>query len=316
MDKSMKIAVVGAGLIGQAWALVFARAGCEVRLWDGDAAALARSRVLVGELAAELARSGLVRDAGELMARVATCAQLEEALDGVDYVQENLPEVLALKRDIFARMDRLAPAAAVLASSTSSIPASAFTEDLAGRARCLVAHPVNPPYLIPVVEVCGAPWTGSDTIDRCEALMRAIGQKPVHVRKELEGFILNRLQGALLREAFRLIEQGYVDADGLDTTVRDGLGLRWSFMGPLETIDLNAPGGLADYCGRYGGLYQSIAKEQTSTEPWSAQLVARLQAERRGLLPADSLGERRTWRDRRLMALALHKQAAADEETT
>lgn len=315
MDKRTKIAVVGAGLIGQAWALVFARAGCEVRVWDGDSAALARSRVLVGELAAELARSGLVSDAGELVARVATCVRLEEALEGADYVQENLPEVLALKRDIFARMDQIAPAASVLASSTSSIPASAFTEDLAGRARCLVAHPVNPPYLIPVVEVCGAPWTSSDTVDRCQTLMRTIGQKPVHVRRELEGFILNRLQGALLREAFRLVEQGYVDADGLDTTVRDGLGLRWSFMGPFETIDLNAPGGLADYCGRYGGLYQSIAQEQTSTEAWSPQLVARIHADRRALLPAESLGERRTWRDRRLMALALHKQAASAEST-
>lgn len=315
MAKSMKIAVVGAGLIGQAWALVFARAGCEVRLWDGDAAALARARVLVAELAAELARSGLVGDAGELVSRVSTCAQLEDALAGVDYVQENLPEVPALKREIFARMDAIAPQAAVLASSTSSIPASAFTEDLPGRARCLVAHPVNPPYLIPVVEVCGAPWTSSDAVEKCQALMRAIGQKPVHVRRELEGFILNRLQGALLREAFRLVEQGYVDADGLDATVRDGLGLRWSFMGPFETIDLNAPGGLADYCARYGGLYQSIAKEQVSTEPWLAELIARIHAERRGLLPADSLGERRTWRDRRLMALALHKKAAEEQNT-
>lgn len=315
MDNSMKIAVVGAGLIGQAWALVFARAGCEVRLWDGDAAALARARTLVGDLAAELARSGLVRDAGELVARVTTCAQLEDALHEVEYVQENLPEVLALKREIFARMDQVAPAGAVLASSTSSIPASAFTDGLPGRARCLVAHPVNPPYLVPVVEVCGAPWTSSDTVERCQGLMRAIGQKPVHVRKELEGFVLNRLQGALLREAFRLVEQGYVDADGLDTTVRDGLGLRWSFMGPFETIDLNAPGGLADYCGRYGGLYQSIAKEQTSTKGWLPELVARLHAQRRELLPAESLGARRTWRDRRLMALALHKQAAARETT-
>lgn len=310
MGNNRKIAVVGAGLIGQAWALVFARAGCEVRLWDGDAVALARSRVLVAELAGELARSGLVGDAGELVARVVTCAQLADALDGVEYVQENLPEVLALKREIFACMDGIAPRAAVLASSTSSIPASAFTADLPGRARCLVAHPVNPPYLIPVVEVCGAPWTSSDTVESCQALMRAIGQKPVHVRRELEGFILNRLQGALLREAFRLVEQGYVDADGLDATVRDGLGLRWCFMGPFETIDLNAPGGVADYCARYGGLYQSIAKEQVSTEPWSAELIARIHAERRGLLPAESLGERRTWRDRRLMKLAVHKQAA------
>lgn len=308
MDKNMTIAVVGAGLIGQAWALVFARAGCKVRMWDGDSQALERSRDLVTALAEQLQQSRLVDDASALVSRIDVCSDLAKALEGVHYVQENLPELLALKKEIFERMDRLAPGTAVLASSTSSIPASAFTEHLPGRARCLVAHPVNPPYLIPVVEVCGATWTSSATVETCQSLMRAIGQKPVHVRRELEGFILNRLQGALLREAFRLVEQGYVDADGLDATVRDGLGLRWSFMGPFETIDLNAPGGLADYCTRYGSLYQSIAKEQVSTEPWSPELIARLHAGRRQLLPEQALAERRTWRDRRLMELAMHKQ--------
>lgn len=173
-----------------------------------------------------------------------------------------------------------------------------------------MAHPVNPPYLVPVVELCGAPWTAPEVIERCRTLMQTVGQKPVHVRRELEGFVLNRLQGALLREAFRLDEQGVVDVDGLDTTIRDGLGLRWSFMGPFETIDLNAPAGVADYCARYGELYRSIATEQVSTSPWSPELIARIEGERRQALPANELGARRQWRDRRLMALAAHKRAA------
>ena len=168
------------------------------------------------------------------MSRIRICADLADALDGIDHAQENLPEQLAIKKEIFQKMDRLSPATAILASSTSSIPASEFTQDIPGRHRCLVAHPVNPPYLIPVVEVCGAPWTDAASLDACLDLMRMIGQKPVHVRRELEGFILNRLQGALLREAFRLVEQGYVDVDGLDVTVREGLGLRWSFMGAFR----------------------------------------------------------------------------------
>ena len=289
MTTTPTVAVVGTGLIGQAWTLVFARAGCVVRIWDGDAAALQRAREMVGELANELQRSGLVDDAGALLSRVQTCEALADALAGVDYVQESLPEVLSIKQDIYARMDTLAPAQAVIGSSTSSIPASAFTETMAGRSRCLVAHPVNPPYLVPVVEVCGAPWTTQEAVQRCMALMDQVGQKPVHVRRELEGFILNRLQGALLREAFRLVEQGYVDVDGLDVTIRDGLGLRWSFMGPFETIDLNAPGGLEDYCARYGGMYQSIAKEQVSTEPWSSALIEQLHQARRDLLPSEAL---------------------------
>lgn len=316
MEKQKLVAVIGSGLIGQAWALVFARAGCEVRMWDGDLTALQRARVMVAELAADLQRSGLVDDAVGLMLNIRTCDELVDALTEVDYVQESLPEVLSVKQDIYARLDALAPVAAVIGSSTSSIPASAFTENLKTRARCLVAHPVNPPYLVPVVEVCGAPWTSADAVQDCMDLMHAVNQKPVHVRRELEGFILNRLQGALLREAFRLVEQGYVDIEGLDMTIRDGLGLRWSFMGPFETIDLNAPGGLADYCERYGGMYQSIAREQASTDDWSPDLIANLQKARRELLPSEELGTRRNWRDRRLMALALHKKKLESDPST
>lgn len=305
-----QVAVVGSGLIGQAWALVFARGGCQVRLWDGDAGALERAVGMVAALAEDLGRSGLVDDVAGLVSRIRAVPDLAQALDGVDYVQENLPEQLPLKQEIFARMDALAPANAVLASSTSTMPTSAFTEGLKGRARCLVAHPVNPPYLIPVVELSGAPWTDAAAIARTRELMSRIGQQPVTVKREIEGFILNRLQGALLREAFRLVEQGYVDVDDLDVTIRDGLGLRWSFMGPFETIDLNAPEGLADYCQRYGEVYRSIATQQVSTEPWSPELIAQLHGERRKLLPKEKLTARRQWRDRRLMALAKHKRDA------
>ncbi|CDM23824.1 3-hydroxyacyl-CoA dehydrogenase [Castellaniella defragrans] len=307
----MKVAVVGAGLIGQAWAIVFARGGCEVGLWDGDPQASARALRLIAELAELLQDKGLLDDAAGAMARIRRETALEQALADAAYVQENLPERLEVKQEIFARMDALAAPGTVLASSSSSIAASRFTDELAGRARCLVAHPVNPPYLVPVVELCGAPWTSPQALDDAQRLMAGIGQKPVRVRREIEGFILNRLQGALLREAFRLVEGGYVDAEDLDATVKDGLGLRWSFMGPFETIDLNAPAGIRDYCRRYGGLFESIAREQTDTGPWSEALIDTLEAQRRRLLPADGLEARRLWRDARLMELALHKRRTA-----
>jgi L-gulonate 3-dehydrogenase len=308
MPNKTSVAVVGTGLIGQAWALVFARAGCDVRMWDGNSEALKQARELVAELAHELQKSGLVENAAELMSHIQVCELLGEALANVDYVQESVPEVLSIKQQLYAQLDTLTPPHAVIGSSTSSIPASEFTENLVHRKRCLVAHPVNPPYLIPVVEICGAPWTEPQAIQTCIDLMTKVNQKPVHVRRELDGFILNRLQGALLREAFRLVEQGYVDVDGLDVTIRDGLGLRWSFMGPFETIDLNAPGGLEDYCQRYGEMYRSIAEDQASTAPWSPELIEKLHQARRALAPAASLADRRNWRDRRLMALALHKK--------
>jgi 3-hydroxyacyl-CoA dehydrogenase len=258
----------------------------------------------------ELEQQGLLENAQAAIERISTAETLQQALHGAQYVQENLPERVDLKQEIFARMDACAAPDTILASSTSSIPASAFTQNLAGRSRCLVAHPVNPPYLIPVVELCGAPWTSDQTMQQARQIMTQVGQKPVSVHKEVEGFVLNRLQGALLREAFRLVEQGVVSVEDLDVTVKDGLGLRWSFMGPFETIDLNAPQGLHDYCSRYGQMYQRIAKEQTGTEPWSPELVQAIEQQRRQLLPNEALLARRLWRDERLMALMRHKNAA------
>jgi len=310
----MKIALVGAGLIGQAWAIVFARAGHDVALWDGHPEALVRAPMVIEQLVGDLQRAGLADDPSAINSRIRTYASLEDAICGALYVQESLPERVEIKREIFVRLDELAAEEVILASSTSSIPASAFTEALRGRARCVIAHPVNPPYLVPVVEICGAPWTDDLTIQKTWDLMLQVQQKPVHVKKEIEGFILNRLQGALLREAFRLVEQGYVDVQGLDTTVRDGLGLRWSFMGPFETIDLNAPEGLSDYAQRYGPLYQSIAQAQTGTEPWSEALIQMIDQQRRALLPKDQLMKRRLWRDQQLMALAAVRQARDAEQ--
>ncbi len=132
------------------------------------------------------------------------------------------PEKIEEKRVIFAELDRLAPKDALLVSSTSAITASRFTETLAGRARCLVGHPVNPPHLVPLVELCGAPWTSPEAIERARKIYREIGQVPVTINREINGFVLNRLQGALLAEAFRLVGEGYISAEDLDHTVKDG----------------------------------------------------------------------------------------------
>jgi 3-hydroxyacyl-CoA dehydrogenase len=134
--------------------------------------------------------------------------------------------------------------------------------------------------------------------------MESLGQSVVHVRKEIEGFVLNRLQGVLLREAWALVEDGVASCEDIDKTVRDGLGWRWSFMGPFETIDLNAPGGIRDYAARLGPLYHSVARSRDQTEPWSPRLTDDVERQRRDLLPVEKLAERRAWRDRRLMAIA------------
>jgi L-gulonate 3-dehydrogenase len=261
-----RVAIIGSGLIGRAWAMVFARAGWDAAMYDAVGGVAEKALGLVAEGLDELARHGLVRDPKGAPARVRAAKSVADALDGVSYVQENVPETLDAKRAIFAELDALAAPDAILASSSSAIVASLFTESLAGRARCLIAHPVNPPHLVPIVELVGAPWTAPETIARAKEVYEQINQVPIVARREVEGFILNRLQGALLAEAFRLVGEGYVSPQDLDKTIKDGLGLRWSFMGPFATIELNAPGGIADYCARYTGFYKRLQADPAGVD--------------------------------------------------
>jgi len=311
-----RIGIVGAGLIGRAWAIVFARAGHEVAIHDTDPAALERSLAAAGDALADLRAAGLLpgQEPDAVRARIRPAGSLAEAVAGAAYIQENGPERVEAKRALFAEIDREAPGDAVIASSTSAILPSRFTADLAGRHRCLVAHPVNPPHLVPLVELCAAPWTAPETVERARLLLDAAGQVPITVRREVDGFILNRLQGALLNEALRLIEQGYVTADDLDKTMSHGLGLRWSFMGPMETIDLNAPAGVADYLDRYGPFYRGLWAEMQQAACWTSAIAGRIEAERRRDLPADRLAARQEWRDRRLMAFLAHRRAMAERD--
>jgi 3-hydroxyacyl-CoA dehydrogenase len=308
-----KIAIVGAGLIGCAWATVFARAGHPVALYDVSAAALASARDSIGATLDGLYKGGLISEQPEtVLQRITLTPTLADALQGAALVQENVRETVEAKKEIFAELDRLAAADTILASSTSGIPASSFTADLPGRGRCLVGHPINPPSLVPLVELVPAPWTEQSAMDKARALYEGAGQVPITVNREIQGFIVNRLQGALLAEAFRLVEDGYISSADVDKAVKDGLGLRWAFMGPFETIDLNAPGGIRDYCGRYGPLYLDIAR-QAQPRAWEQPLLDKLEAERQQELPAAERAARQRWRDQRLMKLVAHKRQMAGQ---
>lgn len=309
---AMKVALVGTGLIGLGWAIVFARAGHQVALYDADPRQADSALRRIREILPELSRLGLIGKGDDLAARLTICDSLEAALAGAAYVQESGPERLQVKRAIFADLDRIADPRAVIATSSSGIRISAIVEGLEGRSRCLVAHPANPPYLLPIVEIVPAGWTAPEVVRRVQAFLEDAGQVTVLLNKEIDGFVLNRLQGALLHEAFRLVEDGVATADDVDKTVREGLGLRWSFMGPFETIDLNAPEGLADYVDRLGQMYLDFALQRGAPGPWPSELVETIERQRRSLLSKAELPKRTAWRDRRLMALAVHK-AQADE---
>ncbi|WBV42367.1 3-hydroxyacyl-CoA dehydrogenase [Pseudoroseomonas cervicalis] len=303
------VAVVGAGLVGSGWALVFARGGASVRLFDASETIRSQAEARLRTMLEDMHGAGLVEAVEPVLARITLCHSLEDAVGPADYIQESVLERVEVKQAACAEIDAAMRPDAIVGSSSSGIPASAFTEGLAKRSRFLIAHPVNPPHLVPLVELVPAPWTDAGIIPVLRAAMEGWGQAPIEVKGEIEGFILNRLQGALLNEAWALYEAGLASAADIDRTVSEGLGLRWAFMGPFETIDLNAPGGIADYSARLAPLYHRIALSRRDPQPWSAEAIAKAEAERRAALPADQLQARTDWRNRRLMALVGHLRA-------
>ncbi|MGE0239508.1 MAG: 3-hydroxyacyl-CoA dehydrogenase [Parvibaculaceae bacterium] len=303
------IAVIGAGSIGLAWAIAFARGGHDVRLFDPQDDALRQAPDAIGKRLERLADFALIDETpATIAARIRICGSEAEAVQAAAHVQENAPEKLDLKRDLMRRLDRLADERATLASSTSAIPAAQWAHDLPGRRRCLVIHPANPPYLIPVVELVPAEFTEAAALERVRGLMISAGLKPVVVRKEVEGFVFNRLQGAILREAYCLVRDGVASVEDIDTIMREGLGLRWSFMGPFETAELNTKGGIAAHAERMGPAYRRMGAERGQDDPWTPELVAKVEAERRALLPLAQWQDRVLWRDEMLMRLLACKR--------
>ena len=309
-----KIAIVGSGLVGRSWAISFARAGHDAYLWDAEQGAAEKAIAYIQDILPDLEANDLLRGStpAEVLSRLHVAKTAEEALKGAVYAQESTPERVEIKREVFARLDAIADPDTILASSTTALLPSSFTEGLKGAGRCIVSHPINPPYVIPAVEVVPSPWTRPEIVDQTAALLKSIGHTPVVMQKELDGFLVNRLQGALLHEAFRLVAGGYARVEDIDACLRDGLALRWSFIGPFETIDLNAPGGVRDYVARYGPAFARIAAGALPID-WTGEVLDTVEAQRRELLTQDALAARTAWRDRRLMALAAHKQKASKE---
>ncbi|PIW27955.1 MAG: 3-hydroxyacyl-CoA dehydrogenase [Rhodospirillales bacterium CG15_BIG_FIL_POST_REV_8_21_14_020_66_15] len=307
------MALIGAGTIGTAWAVVFAAAGMTVRLFDADAARLPAALDMARARLRDLAAFGLVDDAPEAaMARIAPTADLAAALVGADHVQESIPEDMEMKRDLLARIADIAAEGCTIASSTSFIEPSRLFDHVAGRARCLVLHPGNPPFLIRVVEVVPATFTAPETIARAEALMTRAAMAPIRVNKEVEGFVFNRLQGALLREAYCLVRDGVTTATDIDRIVRDGLGIRLAVTGPFENADLNAPGGIEGHARRMGPSYARLGAERGQNDPWTPDLVAKVATERRAALPMDQRAARAAWRDRAVMTLLRARRDVLD----
>jgi L-gulonate 3-dehydrogenase len=311
-----KITIVGTGLVGRAWAIVFARAGHPVSIFDPLDGASQKALGLIEANLPDLATANLLRGdtPAAVLARISRADTLEQALAGAVHCQESAPERVEVKAALYKELDRIAAPETVLASSTSGIPASKFSEGLEGQRRVLVAHPINPPHIIPLVEIVPAPWTDPAIVQQTRDLMAAVGQSPISTTREINGFIVNRLQGALLGEAFRLVQDGVCSVADIDAAVADGLGLRWSFIGPFETIDLNSAQGIPGYCDMLGQLYYDLAKEQADPREWTPELVAQINEQRRSALPLSEHQARQDWRDRRLAALVGHKKTETQKD--
>jgi L-gulonate 3-dehydrogenase len=309
-----KVACIGAGTVGRAWAVVFARGGHQVRLYDsleGEAAgrALAGARRTL-ELFDE---NGMLDEPVEaVLARIIPSASIAETVNDADYVQESVREDTDTKRQVFAEIAAHAEPDAILASSTSAIPGSDFLGHIINPDRALVVHPVNPPSLIPLVELCGTKWTRPDVLERARAFMTGAGMRPIVLKKEIDGFILNRLQFTLVAEALHLVGEGYCTPEDIDAVLTDGLALRWASMGPFEVAHLNAPDGLQGFVDRLGPMMRHLGKSARTDYDWTPEQISDAHARLESRIPGDMIAQRQAWRDSRILALRRMKRDVTD----
>lgn len=322
MDKTLEdqdlklnkiIAIIGGGLIGQAWSVVFLRAGFKVHIFDTDKNVLNNLKISVTAKLKELASFGLMQQdlVSKVIENLSLYDELEAAVNNSDYVQECGPENLEIKSALTKKIDKFTPDRVPIGSSTSGIPSSLYAAEVKGRNRCLVVHPINPPHLIPAVEIVPSKWTDSSISSKVAEIISAADQTPIMLDKEIEGFVVNRLQGALLSEAFRLLTDGVASYEAIDKAVSEGLGMRWSFMGPFETIHLNAPGGVAQYIKRYGSMYHKMFENQKVEDDWSVALDQGLDKQLCKTHPISNLEQSWKERDQNIMRSLVHKHGTS-----
>ncbi len=299
------VAIIGVGIMGTGLAAEWAAAGRTVTLLGRDKARATLGRERAAAALATLQRGGLLTpsEVEAALARVRTATDLPTAVAGADLVQESVPENLELKRAIFAELDALCPPTTILASNTSGLPITRLAAGLPGAGRIIGVHYLNPPHLMPPVEVIPGEATAPETMERIRTALLGLGKSPLVVRREVPGFLWNRLQFAMIREASWLVENGVATMEEVDLAMRQGLGRRWSIAGPFASMDL---GGL-DTMAKVGGylfpelsnsavlpgfLTERIAAEQYGAKsgvglyPWPTEKLAAAVARRDAMLLA------------------------------
>ena len=308
------IALLGTGTIGASWATYFLARGFSVTAWDPAPDTAQRLRAFIDAAWPAMEQLGI--SAGADPARVRVVDEPEQAVEGAIFVQESAPEDLALKRALYGRIDQVLPADAVLASSASGLLISELQQGLRNAARFVVGHPFNPPHLVPLVEVVGGRDTDPATVDWVLDFYNAHGKRAIRVEREVPGHIANRLQAALLREAFHLFLSGVASAADIDAAVAQGPGLRWAFMGPFLTMHLaSGEGGMRGALNHFGpGLEHWWA--DSGTPRLDEDAIEAMGRAVDDMLDGQSIPALAAARDTRLLALLAALEASAPPSDT
>ncbi|PAA86550.1 hypothetical protein BOX15_Mlig012193g1 [Macrostomum lignano] len=293
MSETRKVTIFGSGLVGCQWAMLFAAAGFQVALHDAKEGQAARALQQIDSQLRDLSAKGHLRgclSAEQQQQLISAPGSLDEALDGAFLVQECVFEDVQVKRDVFRLLDAKAPAEAFLCSSTSCIMPSEFTSELPGRARCLVAHPVNPPYFLSLVELVPSPFTDPATVQTVKETLVKLGQEPI----------------VKLRRQMQNVEPKDSSRESL-LVMTCGLAPRYCFLGPLAVMQTNASG-IRDYCQRFGSGVARVSATFGPTPTYQGEEVDRVAAQMNTLMPPESLAGVCARRNQFLAALARMKR--------
>ena len=301
-----KVACVGSGLIGQGWATLFAAAGYAVTMQDlaDDKLKSATEQVSLNLRHLEDNDRLTNETAAGAFNHIRTTLNLAEAVESVDYILESVPDTYSAKKAVFKEMDALAPGDTIIASSSSGLLMSEIQADLVRPERCVLVHPFLPVHLLPLVEVVGGDRTAPETVDITCQLMEKIGKAPVRLKKEVSGYIVNRLQAAVLREAVDLVANGVASAEEVDQAFCTGMGMRDPFIGPLLRAYL-AGDGIENFIEHYAESYrlrwESMATWNTISSPLRQSLVSSVNEMQ--IVRENSLDKIKVWRDKMLMEI-------------